>query len=170
VDLEVLVTVERAAMSRAGRTNGGDAVSIVASLALLGSATWLPWATYRTSALTVVFKSGRMGTVLVVCAVVSVAMVVLTRFWISSRVRWIQLVLGCLALLCSVAIALSKIADANRMAVIHTGWETTSYAIGAGLAIAASIGMVMASGAQIRFSGVSKSPRLDTSPEIARVG
>jgi hypothetical protein len=156
-------------MTSGGRSNRGVAVSVLASVVLLASAIWLPWATYRTSALTVTFRSGRLGPVLVVCGAASIVLVVLCRWSTSSSLLWIQLVLGCLSLLCSVTIALSKIADANRTVTIHTGWETTSFAIGAGLAIAASIGLAMASVVQLRQRGAPSYPGSDTSPEVATI-
>jgi hypothetical protein len=156
-------------MSRGGRSNSGVAGSVLASLALLTSAIWLPWATYRSSALTVIFKSGRLGPVLVACGAASIVLVVLSQWTKSSSPLWIQLVLGCFALLCSVTIALSRIADANRTVTIHTGSETTSYAIGAGLAIVASIGLAMAGVAQLGQRGAPSSPGSDPAPEIATI-
>jgi hypothetical protein len=161
--------MEGRAMSGAGRSNGGDAVSVLASLVLVISAIWLPWATYRTSALTVTFGSGRLEPVLVLCGTASIVLVVLSRIWKLTVLRWVQLGLGGSALLCSVTVSLSRTASANRMMTIHTGWETTSYAIGAGLAIAASTGLVMASVAQLRPVGRPKYPSSDTSPEVATV-
>jgi hypothetical protein len=98
-----------------------------------------------------------------------IVLVVFSRWSKSSSILWIRVVPGSLALLYSVTVALSKIADANRMVTIHTGWETTSYAIGAGLAVAASIGPTIASVVQMRQREVPKYLSSDTSRETVTV-
>jgi hypothetical protein len=142
-------------MSGFGRNIRAIAGEVLASLLLLISAIWLPWATYRSTALAVTFNGGRFGLVLVACGAGSLGSVAVSLIWNRASVHWLQLFLGCAALSCSLIIALSKIADANQTANIHAGYSATSYGIGAGLAIAASVVMVVSSVAQLKSNKVS---------------
>jgi hypothetical protein len=45
---------------------------------------------------------------------------------------------------------LSKVADANRTIAVHPGYSTTAYGIGAGLAFAASVVLVVSSVVQLK--------------------
>jgi hypothetical protein len=125
---------------------------VVGSLLVLISAIWLPWATYRSSAVAVTFRSGRLGPVLVVCGAGSLGLVAVSLVWI---IHWLQVLLGGAAVVCSLVIALAKIADANRMGTPVNGYSVTSYAIGAGLAIAASVTMVVSSVASALIGDIS---------------
>ena len=129
---------------------------MLASLILVISATWLPWATYRSAALVMTVEAGRLGLVLVVCGAGSLGLVAGPLLWNRAHAYWLQLVLGCTALICSLVIALSSIADANRTADVRAGYSTTSYAIGAGLAITASVVLVVTSVTQLRSRTVPK--------------
>ncbi len=121
---------------------------MLASLLLLISTIWLPWATYRSTTLDVAFKSGRFGLVLLVCGAGSLSLVGVSLFWNRPIVYWLRLLLGGGALLCSFAIALAKIADANHTTSVRPGYAATSFGIGAVLAIASSIAMVVSTAAQ----------------------
>jgi hypothetical protein len=142
---------------------------LLASLLLLMSAIWLPWATYRSTSLVMTLRGGRFGWVLVACSAGSLGLVAVSLLWDKVGVYWLQLLLGCAALICSLAIALSKIADANQTASVHSGYSTTSYGIGAGLAIAASGAMVATSLAQLKSRKASERPRTGPTSEAATV-
>jgi hypothetical protein len=162
-------TVEEGAESEPGRNIlavGGD---VLASLLLLISAIWLPWATYHSTALAVTFRGGRFGPVLVVCGAGSLGLVAVSLLWNRAAIHWLQLVLGSAAVLCSLVIALSKIADANQTASFVNGYSDTSYGIGAGLAIAASAVMVASSVAQLKSSKVSEWSRTDRTSEASTI-
>jgi hypothetical protein len=140
---------------------------VVASLLLLLSAMWLPWATYRSTVLALTFRSGRLGPVLVVCGAGSLGLVAVSLVWKWAALHWLQMLLGGAAVLCSIVIALSKIADANRTGTPVNGYSMTAYAIGAGLAIAASVIMVVSSVALLKLSKVSEPSRPDWTPEVS---
>jgi len=154
-------------MSRPGRVSRGEVASALASLALIISALWLPWSTYRTPALTISFTSGHLGLVLVLCGVASIASTLLLRWWKRSGVHWIQFGLGCVALAFTVALAMSRIADANRIAIPHHGVTATSYAIGAQAAIVASMVMIGTSVARRTMDGTHNLPSTGPSREAA---
>lgn len=145
-------------MSGRGRNIWAVAGEVLASLLLLISAIWLPWATDRSTALAVTFTGDRSGLVLVACGAGALGLVAVSLLWNRASVHWVQLLLGCTALICSLVIALSKIAEANRTAIAHLGYSATSYGIGSGLAIAASVVMVVSSVAQLTPSGRSERP------------
>ncbi len=131
-------------MSRLRRNFRGAIGTVLASVLLLISAMWLPWATYRSTTLDVTFGSGRFGFILVFCAAGSLGLVGVSLFGKRPIVHWLHLLLGCGALLCSLAIALAKIADANHTTSARPGYAaTTSFGIGAVLAIASSIAIVV---------------------------
>jgi hypothetical protein len=131
----------------------------LSSLLLLVSATWLPWATYRTATLTMSFRGGRLGLVLVACVSGSLGLAAVSLAWNRAGVYWLELSLGCIALICSLVLALAKIAEANQTANTHPGYSHTSYGIGSGLGIAASVLMVVASMTQLRSFRGSGQPK-----------
>jgi hypothetical protein len=141
----------------------------LASLLLLFSSIWLPWATYRTTALVVNFTGGRVGLVLVACGAGSLGLAAVSLLWNRADIHWLQLLLGCTALICSFVIALSRIADANQTAIAHPGYSATSYGIGAGLAIAASVVMVVLSATQLRSNKASEQPSSSRTSEAATI-
>jgi hypothetical protein len=141
----------------------------LASLVLLISAIWLPWATYRSPGLSVTLTGGRLGLVLLAAAAGSLGLAAAARRGDRDRkvVHRLQLVLSGAALICSLVMALSKIAEVNRLGTvtlghptvahgtgIGTGAATTSYGIGAGLALAASVALVVSSGSLLRSDKV----------------
>jgi hypothetical protein len=156
-------------MSELGRNIRAIAGEVLASLLLLISVIWLPWATYRSTSLAVTFNGGRFGLVLVACGAGSLGLVAVSQFWNRVCVHWLQLFLGCAALICSLVIALSKIADANQTANTHPGYSATSYGIGAGLAIAASVVIVVSSVAQLKSKKVSEWPSTGQTSEAATI-
>lgn len=118
----------------------------LASLLLVVSTIWLPWATYRSPTLDVDFRSGRLGPLLLGCGVGSLVLAAASPMWSKPIGYWLCLALGCGASLGSLATALAKIADANRTTAIQPGYAaTTSFGIGAGVAIASSVVMVVCS-------------------------
>jgi hypothetical protein len=147
------------AMSGLGRHSWTIAGSVVAPLLLLISTMWLPWATYRSITLDVGFTSGSLGLVLIVCGAGSLGLVAVSLYWSSTVVYWLRLLLGCGALLVSLAIALAKIADANQTTNARPGYAaTTSFGIGAGVAVASSVVMVASSLTLLKSHTVSDSP------------
>lgn len=129
---------------------------VLASLLLLVSGVWLPWAIYRTANVVVTFNGAHLGLVLVACAVGSLGLVTGSVLWNWVGTRWPQLLLGCIAFICSLVMAFSKIGGANQLASIRfglsltrtgvgAGYSTTFYGTGAGLSIAASVAMVLLS-------------------------
>lgn len=144
-------------MSRHGNIRA-MASEVLSSLVLLTAAIWLPWATYRSAAFDVDFRSGGWGAVLLACGAGSVALVAVSLLWSGAGIHWLQLLLGATALICSVAIALAKIGDANRTVTVHPGYSTTSYGIGAGLALAASVALVVSSLVQLAAHKVPERP------------
>jgi hypothetical protein len=147
---------EKEAMTGLGHNFRAITGAVLASF-LLVSTIWLPWATYRSNTLDMAFKSGRFGLVLLVCGAGSLGLVATSLLWRKVSAPWLQVFLGCAALLSSVAIALSKIADANQTANTGKGYSVTSYGIGAGLAIAASVAMVVSSVTLLKSNKVSAS-------------
>jgi polyferredoxin len=142
---------EKSPMGEAGRCNRRALVGEgLASLLLLISAIWLPRATYRSATLTVTFKGGRLGLVLIACGIASLGLAALSLIWDGAGVSWLQLLLGCTALVCSLVLPLTSIAEANLTANAHVGYSDTSYGIGAGLAIAASVVLLVSSIARLR--------------------
>jgi hypothetical protein len=160
-------TVDEGAKSGPGRNVVAMVGVVLASLLLLMSAIWLPWATYRSAALAVTFRGGRFGPVLVACGGGSLGVVAVSLIWYRAAIHWLQLLLGCAAVLSSLAIALSKIADANHTASFVNGYSDTSYGIGAGLAIAASVVMTVSSVAQLKSIKAREWPRRDRTPEAS---
>jgi uncharacterized membrane protein len=143
---------------------------VLASLALLISTICLPWATYHSITLDVDFKSGRLGLVLLFCGVGTLALVAASPFWNRRLSYWLRLLLGCGALLCSFAIALAKVADANQTTTARPGYAaTTSFGIGAAVGVASSVVMVVSSLALLRSNGVSKSTGAQRTSEGAAV-
>ncbi len=136
-------------MSGLGRNFRGAIERVLASVLLLISAIWLPWATYRSPTLDVTFKSGHFGWILVFCGLGSLGLVGVSLFRNRPIDLLLHLLLGCGALICSVANALAKIADANHTTSGRPGYAaTTSFGIGAILAIASSIAIVVSIAAQ----------------------
>ena len=161
-------------MSGLGRNIMAIAGQALASLLLLISAIWLPWATYRSAALAVTFNGGRFRLVLVACGVGSLGLVAVSLLWNRTgdqywRVHWFQLFLGCAGLIFSLGIALSRIADANQTANTHRGYSVTSYGIGAGLAIAASVAMVVSIVVQLKSNKASEWPNTGEASEAATI-
>jgi hypothetical protein len=152
-----------------GRKITAMAGEVLASLLLLISTLWLPWATYRSTALAVTFRGGRFGPVLIVCGAGSLGLVAVSLLWNRAAIHWLQLLIGCAAVLSSLAIALSKIADANQTGIPANGYSDTSYGIGAGLAIAASVVLVGSSVAQLKSRKVSEWPRTDRTSEASTI-
>jgi hypothetical protein len=149
-------------MSRVGRNFWAIAGEGLASLLLPIAAIWLPWATYRSTALVVTFKSDRSRLVLVACSVGSLGLVVVLLLWNWASVRgigqcpWFELFLGRTALIYSLVIAFSRIADANRTVSTDLGYSASSYRIGAGPAIAASVVMVVSSAVHLTSKRMSE--------------
>ncbi len=108
---------------------------VMASLVLLLSAIWLPWATYRSATLDMNFRSGGVGLVLLACGVGTLTLVGVSLVWSGAGIHWLQLFLG---------------ATANRTIAVHPGYSTTAYGIGAGLAFAASVVLVVSSVVQLK--------------------
>jgi hypothetical protein len=114
---------------------------VLASLLLIFSAAWLPWATLRTANLTTHFGGDPFGWVLVSCSAGCIGLVAISAVWRGSWVYWLEISLGCIAALGSLLLALAKISDANQAANSISAYSHTAFGIGSGLGIAGSVGM-----------------------------
>jgi hypothetical protein len=152
------------AMSRTGghvRVVWIAVVDAVAALLLVGAAVAVPWATLKdeVTGVTTVFRGGPLSLMLVTFAVCVVALALLTLVWPAPVVYGIQAAAGALAVVVSVALALSKIALANQTvqagtitsvtgsgtALGGTHATTTAYALGGAVAVAAAGTILVAS-------------------------
>ena len=122
----------------------------LAAMLLLASGLWLPWATYQSQNLSLSFRTGWLDLILVVSGAVALGLVALSLIWNHSTVQCFLLATGCVAVITSVALALTKIKEANDTAVAHAaGFSQTSYGIGSVLGIAASVLLIVLSVIQL---------------------
>jgi hypothetical protein len=142
-----------------GRRNcTASAGTVLAPVLLLISTIWLPWASYRSTNLDVALRSGSFGSVLIICGAGSLGLVAVSLFWNRPIVYWLHLILGCSAVLCSGAVALAKIADANHITSSSPGYAaTTSFGIGAGVAVVSSVVMSVSSWSRLKANNAPKS-------------
>lgn len=147
------------AMSRSGghvRVVWISIVDALAALLLVVAAVFVPWATLKdeVTGVKTVFRGGPLSLILVTFAVFVVALALLTVVWPSPALYGTQAAVGALAVVVSIAMALSKIALANQTAqggaitsVTGTGTAVghateTAYALGgaaAGLILVVSL-------------------------------
>ncbi len=141
----------------------------LASVLLLAPGLWLPWATYQTQNLSLSFRTGWLDLILVVSGAVALGLVALSLIWSHSTVQCFLLATGCVAVITSVALALTKIEEANDTAVAHTaGFSQTSYGMGSVLGVAASVMLIVLS--VIQFNRVrSRRGQLHTDSGTERV-
>lgn len=132
-------------MSLSERDGWTLAGQLLGSVLLLVSAGRLPWASWRTFHRYVGFRTGRLDEVLIDCSLLSLALVVIGWVWRRRSVCWLQLGLGCISAVCSVALALNSISNANHLDVAGNGVVQTSYGIGSAVGIAGSILLVTSS-------------------------
>jgi amino acid transporter len=125
----------------------GSAVQVVAGVVLIIAATVLPWATLMEShpRVTAVFRGGPLSGLLVGFGVASVGLSLLWFVRESTALHRVHAVVGCAALVTSIALALDKISLANRVASFQESGGQTSYAFGSGVAILASATIVATS-------------------------
>jgi hypothetical protein len=124
---------------------------LLVSILLLVSALWLPWATYRTGSMTLIFRNGSLDLVLVVCGAVALISATISLGWNHAPVHWLLFAIGCVAVISSLALALTKIKAANDHASsVATGFSRTSYGFGSALGVAASVLLVVLSVMQLR--------------------
>jgi hypothetical protein len=117
-----------------------------ASLLLLTTAIWLPWATYKSAPLAVTYRGGRLGLALVFCGSAWLVLAASSLLWDRANVYWLQLAVGVIALVVSIALALRRISEVNGIANPHPGASTTTaYGMGPVLAVAASVAMISCS-------------------------
>ena len=147
-------------MDRAGghvRVVWISVVETLAALLLVVAAVFMPWATLKdeVSGVTTVFRGGPLSVMLVAFATAVVALALLPVGWPSPVLYGFQAAIGALAVIVSIALALSKIALANQTAqagaitsVTGTGTvqggthaTETAYAVGGAVAVAAA-GMI----------------------------
>ena len=124
----------------------------------------LPWATLdQSSRASTIVRPGTVGLILVALAagVIAVSLGSVNRR--SSLPARISTVLGGLATVVSIVLALRAISTANRLANLGAGRATTSYAVGAALAVVASVTVVAASLARSTQTNPT-SPSLPTHP------
>jgi cyanate permease len=113
---------------------------IVASLVILVAALWMPWATYRSHDVTRVFRAGRLDVILVLCGALALVLGALTLVTSRATVYWGLLATSCVAVVCSIGLALTQIKDANDAARGQTsGLTQTSFGIGAVLGTVAGV-------------------------------
>lgn len=141
----------------------------LASMLLLASGLWLPWAIYQSQNLSLSFRTGWLDLILVVSGAVALGLVTLSLIWNHSTVQCFLLATGCVAVITSVAFALTKIKEANDTAGAHAaGFSQTSYGIGSVLGVAASLLLIVLS--VIQFSRVrSRRGQLRTDSGTERV-
>jgi hypothetical protein len=71
--------------------------------------------------------------------------------WNHAPVHWLLFAIGCVAVISSLALALTKIKAANDHASsVATGFSRTSYGFGSALGVAASVLLVVLSVMQLR--------------------
>lgn len=122
----------------------------LASMLLIASGLWLPWATYRNQSLSLNFRTGWIDLFLVVCGALALGLVALSMAWNHVIVHWLLLATGCIAVITSVALALTKIKEANDTAITHVaGISQTSYGSGSVLGVAASVLLIVLSVIQL---------------------
>jgi hypothetical protein len=110
------------------------------------TAAWLPWATYKSTTLTMTYRGGRSGLALVFCGAAWLVLAALSVVWNRASVYWLQLMVGVTALIASITLALRRISQANGILNPHPGVSTTTaYGIGPVLAVAASVAMIVCS-------------------------
>jgi hypothetical protein len=122
-------------------------VQMLAAMLLALAALALPWATLKNVIVNVTtgLRGGPISVLLVLLAASIILLAALANFRASPLVHGAQVVLGCVALVASIALALSKIASANHQALARGGPSQTAYAIGGPIAVAASLVIVAAS-------------------------
>lgn len=142
------------------------AVQIVAGVLLIVATTTMPWATYKEvlTDRTIWFRGGFLAAVLVTLGAVSIMVSALSLVHPSRWTPRLHLVVGCTAVVVSVALALSKISAANHFHSLQDGGAQTSYASGAGLGIIASI--VLAVTSAIVLASEYASPLTSSGVEI----
>jgi hypothetical protein len=77
--------------------------------------------------------------------------------------------LGCIAAVCSILLALAKIADANQAANFIAAYSHTAFGIGSGLGIAASVAMCAFSSVQLHSIRGSAKPEPRRTSEAAAI-
>ena len=125
------------------RTLGICLVQAVAAALLALAAMTLPWATFRTARATSELRGGPISVLLVVLAALVILHAALAILRASPLVYGVQVAIGCSAIVASIALALSKIASSNHLALVQDGPSQTAYAIGGPVAIAASLVIVI---------------------------
>jgi hypothetical protein len=115
---------------------------VLAGALLVAAATWMPWASLKvgSTGATTTFKGGLLGAVLAVLGLVSVVLAVTRVRLRSSALSIPTLLVACVALACSIVMALTKISSANN--VPKPGGSETSYAYGAIVGVLASVALV----------------------------
>ena len=122
---------------------------LLTPILLIIAALWLPWATYRNPGLTLSFRTGWIDAVVVACGVLALILACLCLVSNHATVPWLLLTVGCVAVISSLALALSKIAEANDTAMTGHAASQTSWGIGSALGVAASILLVVLSAIQL---------------------
>jgi hypothetical protein len=113
---------------------------IAGSLVLLVAALWAPWATYRSQGVTLTFRAGWLDVILVLCGALALVLGTLTLVTFRATIYWGLLATSCVAVACSLALALTRIKDANDAAQSLTSGSTqTSFGVGAVLGTAAAV-------------------------------
>lgn len=156
----------------AGQRGGAVVGGMIASGVLLVSATWLPWATYRSVALSVPYRGGKVGQVLVVCGAAWLTLAITSAVWNRHIIYWLQISISTTALVVSVVLTLMRIAAANGTPDPHLalgGTVSTAHGIGAELAVAASGVMIACSVIQLRLSRVADKCSASISADRTRI-
>jgi uncharacterized membrane protein len=117
---------------------------IVASLLLLVSALWLPWATYRHVGMTVSYRTSPLNTVLILCALLTLVLGVVSVVKVRRSIDRILLLASCVAVVSALALALTTIREANEAAErAAAGATQTSYGIGSALGLGAAVALLV---------------------------
>src|SRR5258708_23109003 len=98
------------------RSVRAPAIQLIAGVLLIIATLAMPWATHTavSTDVTTKFRGGPFGVVLVALGVASIALSLLTFSRSSMAPQHLQLVIGCTAVVTSVALALTKISAANH--------------------------------------------------------
>ena len=92
---------------------------------------WIVAATSQSQNLSLSFHTGWLDLILVVSGAIALGLAAVFLIWNHSTVQCFLLATGCVAVITSVVLALTKINEANDTAVAHAaGFSQSSYGIG----------------------------------------
>lgn len=136
---------------------------LLASVLLLVAAIWLPWATYRARTVNLTFGSVWLDELLIGVGAAAVFLASLSMAWRHAVVQWSLCIIGGLAVIASIGLALSGISAANHRAdtvvfahatvVAEPESSQTAYGTGSVVGVAASVILLVLSVVHVKSSG-----------------